>query len=131
MNKPKLINIRGFKKSNDNDPFYRYKMEEVLIMQQQTKIIFTNINNICLDLDRSTKLMVSFLKKYFNSNFMYKDETAQTTKIITKQELQKAIYIFIDDYVLCQKCFNPETILTDSKNKTNLTCKACGHISEI
>lgn len=123
--KRKMINIRGLDSQKDNDPFYRYKMEEVILVQQSTKISFNNIDNICKDLDRDPKMLVAYLKKYFKSNLAYKDNAVQTAKIISKSEMQNAIYSFIDKYVLCNKCKNPETVFNEEKKKTTLTCKAC------
>lgn len=127
MSKRKQINVRGINSEISNDPFYRYKMEEVVISQQKNKICFENIDKVCKDLDRNVKLLIGFLKKYFNTSIEYKNNQMFTTKIISKNEMQDAIYNFIEKYILCEKCKNPETIYDESKKSTFMICKACSH----
>ena len=126
MSKPKQINIRGVQ--DIIDPTYRYKMEEVVLVNQGAKIAFTNIDSICRSLAREATELVKFLKKYFGSSFDYKNNIATTYKNdLTKTLLQTAIYKFIEDNILCKKCKNPETVLVQDKKKTNMVCKACSH----
>jgi len=42
-------------------------------------------------------------------------------------ELQKLLDIFIDKFIVCGSCGNPETVLRISKNQLVLYCKACGY----
>jgi translation initiation factor 2 beta subunit (eIF-2beta)/eIF-5 len=122
--KAALINVRGIE-SND-DPHYRYKMEEAMICNQGAKIAFSNINSICESLHRTPAEMLKFLKKYFGSQFEYKNEMAFTTKKdLTQGLLQTAIYAFIQADVLCQQCANPETEYVTEKKHTYRICKAC------
>lgn len=119
-----LINVRGTEQNND--PFYRYKMEEAMICNQGSKIAFSNINNICNALHRTPTEMLKFLKKYFGSQFEYKNEMAFTTKKdLTQELLQTAIYAFIQIDVLCEQCNNPETEYVKDKKNIYRVCKAC------
>jgi translation initiation factor 5 len=47
------------------------------------------------------------------------------------EKLQKLLYGFIDKFVLCNKCNNPETNLTITNNKIGQKCIACGHDTTI
>lgn len=126
----KLINISGNTKIDD--PFYRYKMESVDISKQGIKYVFTNIDSISVSLSRDPKELVGFLKKYFGTAFEYKNGIAQTTKKdLTKDELQSAIFNYIENNVLCKKCKNPETEYMKDKKKNLLCCKACSHKEQI
>jgi translation initiation factor 2 beta subunit (eIF-2beta)/eIF-5 len=126
LTKTNQINIRG---NNDvSDPFYRYKMDQVEITKQGVKFAFVNIDTICLSLSRDPNHMVSFLKKHFGSAFEYKNNTATTTKKdLTKNELQTAVFKYIEENVLCKKCKNPETEYVKERKKILLCCKACSH----
>jgi translation initiation factor 2 beta subunit (eIF-2beta)/eIF-5 len=127
--KVKLINIRG--KEENNDPFYRYKMEEVIICNQGAENVFQNINNICLALHRDYQELLKFLRKHFGSQFKYKNDMAYTTKNdLTQELLQSAIYVYIQDNVLCEQCGNPETEYVEEKKKTYRACKACSFKKE-
>ena len=49
-----------------------------------------------------------------------------------KEKMQETIYDFIDTYVLCQKCKNPETYyILQEKNDIAMKCNACPEISLI
>ena len=129
MSKAKQINIRGVQ--DIVDPTYRYKMEEVILVNQGAKIAFMNIDSICKSLAREVQELMKFLKKYFGSSFDYKNNVATTYKNdLTKISLQTAIYKFIEDNILCKKCKNPETVLVQNKKKINMVCKACSNSIE-
>jgi len=125
----KLINLRGVKENND--PSYRYKMEEVIISYQNLKTVFNNIVSIAKTLNRNTAHIIKFMKIYFATSFEYKLNILTTTKKISQNEFQNAIYKYIDQYVLCKKCINPETIFEINGKKTFMVCAACNHKIEI
>lgn len=125
-NNKKSINITGLNKIND--PFYRYKMESVEISKQGVKFAFVNIDSVCSSISREPNELISFLKKYFGTSFEYKNGIALTAKKdLTKDDLQNAIFKYIEDNVLCKKCKNPETVYVKEKKKILLSCKACSH----
>jgi translation initiation factor 2 beta subunit (eIF-2beta)/eIF-5 len=124
-----LINVRGEK--DVSDPHYRYRMEAVVITSQGQKIFFSNIDSVCKSLERTPQQIIQFLKKHFGSSFDYKNNVASTTKDITKEELQNAVFKFIENYVLCKKCGNPETLHNKSKDGNYLICKACSYHTKI
>ena len=127
IKKGNLINIRGTTDSTIHDSNYRYKMEEVTLNHQKTKIVFENINTICEQLNRDPNILLKFLKKQFGTSFEYKNNQASATKLIMKDEMQNKIFKFIDEYVLCKGCHNPETIYEETKGKKYFICKACGY----
>lgn len=127
--KNSMINIQGLKENND--PYYRYKMEEVVIKSQKNKIVFENIDVIAKSLDRDIQFLLKFLKTFFGTSIEYKNGIASTTKEIMQDDMQSAIYKFIDEFVLCKQCSNPETMMEIKKKKTFMQCKACSYKSEI
>jgi translation initiation factor 2 beta subunit (eIF-2beta)/eIF-5 len=130
MSKPQLINIRGLVELDD--PFYRYRMEEVVVIKRGAKNAFMNIISISASLERDVSAIISFLKKLYGAQFEFKDGVALTTKNdLTKEMLQNAIYQYIDENVLCRTCKNPETNYIKEKKKILLVCKACSAKSEI
>jgi len=121
------INVRGLK-NEINDPNYRYTMEPVMLSTKKTFYVFDNIDSICETLNRERELLLKYLKTYFGTSFIYKNDTAMTTKPLTKETLQQAIYNFIDEFVLCRQCCNPETTLeVDKKRNVIMSCKACSY----
>ena len=123
--KVELVNIRGTKENDD--PFFRYKMEKVILVNNGAKLSFTNIDNISKSLGRDTKTLIKFLQKTLSIMIEYKNNMAYITKKdLTSGELQENIYKFIEKYVLCKKCSNPETYI----DKSNVLCKACGFVDK-
>ncbi len=124
------INIRG--NTPILDSFYRYQMEPVNITKQGVKFAFVNIDQICTSLSRDPNDLISFLKKHFGSAFEYKNNVATTTKKdLSKDQLQEAIFKYIEENVLCKQCKNPETEYIKEKKKTFMCCKACSHKEQI
>lgn len=144
MSKKILINIRGLE---DNiDPSYRYKMEAINIVQQRGKSVITNINEIGMNLttepkikdntkykpENKAKMLIEFFKKKFSIPIKCdKNLTKVELKGVTREELQNAIYEFIEYFVICPTCQNPETILSKDKNNIYITCQACSHHDKI
>lgn len=111
-----------------SDPFYRYKMNDVQIQQSKGKYVFSNIDAICADLNRPPAMILKYLKSYFGASIEHKNGSATTSAQLTHENLKHAIGMFIDEFVLCKKCMNPETIIESEKKKQLMTCKACGHV---
>ncbi|KAJ2724141.1 eukaryotic translation initiation factor 5 [Coemansia sp. Benny D115] len=129
-----MINIRR----DTNDPFYRYKMPRM-----QGKIegkgngIKTVLPNI-VDISHSLSRPPSYATKFFGS------ELGAQTKIEEKNDkyivngahdvakLQDLLFSFIDKYVLCRNCKNPETDLIITKEQTIIReCMACGQRTDV
>jgi translation initiation factor 2 beta subunit (eIF-2beta)/eIF-5 len=124
MSKSRLINVRGT--LENDDPFFRYKMEEVMIIQEGVKYAFINIEQIAGALSREPKEIVSFLQKHFGAQFQLKGNKVLTSKNdLTKSSLQNAIYEYIENNVLCRTCRNPETKKIIEKKQIYLACEAC------
>lgn len=126
----KEINIQGT--TQNDDPFFRYKMEEVLLLPKGSKLEFSNAERIANSLCRPVTSLMTFLKKHFGANFEFKNKIAYTTKKdLTIAELQQAIFLYIEMNVLCTICKNPETKQITNKKKSYLVCESCGSSSEI
>lgn len=117
---------------NVTDMFYRYKMPKVIVKVEgkgngiKTRIV--NMSDIAKALDRPP----SYPTKYFGCEL-----GAQTTidhktdKYIvngshTADKMQDILDGFIQKFVLCPKCENPETTLTVHKQSISQRCMACG-----
>lgn len=128
--KSQLVNIRGT--TPNDDPYYRYKMEQVTLQQQGIKYVFSNIDTICRAIGRDPVQIIKYMRKKFGASFEYKNGEASTTKKdITSQILQDTIYAYIEENVLCKKCKNPETEIINDGKKSYSVCKACAHKLQI
>jgi translation initiation factor 5 len=121
-----MINIRGVK--DNTDPFYRYKMQKVQIVKERHMHVIINIKQISENISRDVLDLITYIKKVMGISITYKNDKAYTTKEINVPEIQDIIYRYIEDYVLCKKCLNPETYFETDKLKTIMHCKACSYI---
>lgn len=46
-------------------------------------------------------------------------------------DIQKRVYAFISDFVLCQQCRNPETTLYVNEGNAYTQCRACGSVHSL
>ncbi len=123
------MNIQG--KLDIIDPHYRYKMETVIIEKQKNKTIVTNFKNISKNLNRDPKDIIKYLKKKMGIALTYKNDTLVSTKDITAQDLYTVLRQYIQEYILCETCKNPETELITKSDKLYKKCSACGDKSII
>lgn len=124
------INIRR----DVQDLFYRYKMPRL-----QSKIegkgngIKTVIPNL-VDVAKALGRPPAYLNKYFGaelgalSNCDEKAAKYLVNGAHDSEKLQTILDGFISKFVLCQKCENPETDLSNSKKDGTIyrSCQACG-----
>lgn len=123
-----LINVRR----DVSDAFYRYKMERL-----QTKIegkgngiktVIPNVSSVGASLARPA----SFIIKYFGfelgamTNHDPKDDRWIINGAHEASKLQDHLDGFINKFVLCKSCKNPETDVKIENERILLDCKACG-----
>jgi translation initiation factor 5 len=110
--------------SDPTDPYYRYKMHPVTITQSGN-LYKINLVQIAKDLNRPPKLLIKFIKSTLGINLILKGDEVTTTSNNNASVYQQKIMLFINKYVLCKKCGNPETAPPDSKSMSK--CKACSY----
>lgn len=128
-----LVNVRR----DVSDAFYRYKMERL-----QTKIegkgngiktVVVNLSSVAQSLARPG----SYLIKYFGfelgaqTNMDPADDRWIINGAHDASKLQDHLDGFINKFVLCKKCKNPETDVNINNDRILLDCKACGQRSEV
>jgi translation initiation factor 5 len=123
VGKMTLINIGDI---HCDDQFYRYKMPSIEVKVEgrgngiKTKLV--NIETIAKALTRPTHVLM----KYFAVSL----GTSATSDVLRGKhdvtELTKVLSKYINQYVLCMQCTNPETLLKIRKDRIKTECKACG-----
>jgi translation initiation factor 5 len=127
------INIR----SDVKDPFYRYKMEKLQSKIEGKgngiKTVIVNLSSVAASLARPG----AFVIKYFGFELGAQTNTnpADDRWIINgaheASKLQDYLDGFINRFVLCKKCKNPETDVVIKDGRILLDCKACGQRSDV
>ncbi|CAJ2507006.1 Uu.00g081920.m01.CDS01 [Anthostomella pinea] len=128
-----LVNVRR----DVSDAFYRYKMERL-----QTKIegkgngiktVIVNLSSVAASLARPG----SYVIKYFGfelgaqTNIDPADDRWIINGAHDAPKLQDYLDGFINKFVLCKKCKNPETDVVIKDNFIVLDCKACGQRTDV
>ncbi|CUM67968.1 uncharacterized protein PRCAT00005682001 [Priceomyces carsonii] len=123
---------------DNTDPFYRYKMPPIQSKVEGRgngiKTAIVNLNEVSRAIGRPP----AYIVKYFGSelgaqtNIDENQDRYLVNGVHEASELQDSLDGFINKFVLCGNCKNPETEI-QIKGKDNLQrdCKACGHISII
>jgi len=128
-----MLNING-----KDDVSYRYKMIPITsTINGKGNGIYTtilNLNEVCKYINQPPLLILKFLSLNFGS--MNNDEKITITGGYSSDELQKALQIYINRFLICPSCTIPETIPQINKEnkksiKLELKCSSCGLTSDI
>lgn len=119
------------------DPFYRYKMERLQSKIEGKgngiKTVIVNLSSVAQSLARPP----SYVIKYFGFELGAQTNTnpADDRWIINgaheASKLQDYLDGFINKFVLCKMCKNPETEVKIKDGHITLDCKACGRRSDV
>ncbi|KCZ79990.1 hypothetical protein H312_02611, partial [Anncaliia algerae PRA339] len=120
---------------NISDPFYRYKMPALEIKKEGKsgqKTILLNLNEISRDLKRNPNLILKFLSIELGSQTKAEKNSYKINGNFSSDLLQQLIYDFIDKYIICLRCNNPETFyIEERRDEVFRECYACGYKSKI
>lgn len=128
-----LVNVRR----DVSDVFYRYKMERL-----QTKIegkgngiktVIVNLPSVAQSLARPGAHVIKFFgfELGAQTNMDPKDDRWIINGAHDAAKLQDHLDGFINKFVLCKKCKNPETDVVVKDGHILLDCKACGQRTDV
>lgn len=117
-----------------SDVFYRYKMPAVSVKIEGRgngiKTVLPNIDDIAKSLMRDPRHITKYLSYEMGTLSSIDEKNAKyiINGAHDKERVQIYIYHFVNDFVLCPECRNPETVLfvSPSKKQVCQQCKACG-----
>jgi translation initiation factor 5 len=123
-----MINI-----NNLDDPFYRYKMPEVNLKNNNNKTIIINIEKISLYINTPCEILIKYISYILGTNYNNKDNSFNG--LYNKDKIQEIIYDYINEFVICKNCNIPELLysnikISSKKTKLNSICSACGKIND-
>lgn len=111
---------------NSNDPFYRYKMPEVISNHETSRTVIQNIDQIAKSLSRNPSHILKFLSINFGCTCVFGPKYALNGNY-DSNKIQEGIYEFIKLFVLCEECGNPETKFI-FEGSLKRSCNSCGAI---
>lgn len=107
------------------DPYYRYKRPAIKVAVMRTYTQITNIEQVCKSIDRPVNQLIKYLGISFGCNS--KGDRLYMKSEGIESQIDACVENYIQTYVLCGVCDNPETvILTNKKGESAISCKACG-----
>jgi len=118
-----------------SDPHYRYTMPALRVKVEgrgkMIKTIIMNLPEVARDVFRSPEYLLRFFGFELGASTQIDSKEINNPKYIiignrTLSDLNVALDKFIDQFVLCESCHNPETVISTKKN-VNFRCMACGH----
>lgn len=122
---------------DNKDPHYRYKMPKLTAKIEGSgngiKTVITNISSVSRSLGRPP----SYPLKYFGTELGANVKMdAQADLYVMNgahdpEKLLELLYKFIEKFVLCNKCKNPETRISVERKEIYQRCIACGHEATI
>ncbi|KAJ3044505.1 hypothetical protein HDV00_001932 [Rhizophlyctis rosea] len=129
-----VVNIRR----DVSDKFYRYKMPKIVAKVEGKgngiKTVIVNMSDVAKSLSRPP----TYPTKFFGCELgaLVKFEESADRYIVNgahdADKLQTLLDSFIDKFVLCPACKNPETDLTITKDEMIMrNCKACGAVKPV
>lgn len=119
---------------NTSDPFYRYKMDHMTVnytgKNQNTRTHLTNLDAISKQLITKSSYIIKFMSSRLGTLGKY-DTKIQTWYLkgrVGIEVLSNLLNEFIEIYVKCIICGNPETYLIAKRGKPLcMRCFACGN----
>jgi translation initiation factor 2 beta subunit (eIF-2beta)/eIF-5 len=124
-----IINIAGV--TPIVDPFYRYKMRKLDVVQQRNNVAVRNIPDVAADLAVEPEILIKFFKRDFSSSFTYKEGILVGSKTLTYNDFADSLTTFIENFVLCPVCRLPETKFVRDGANLCLKCNCCPNTTKI
>lgn len=125
------LNIGG----EAHDAFYRYKMPRLVTkFEGAGNGVFTVLTNLA-DVARALSRPTEHLFKYFGYELCASSRVKAGRWMVngthSQARVEQILQGFVDRYVLCASCGNPETSLAKVKARLSMTCRACGATSRV
>ena len=118
------------------DPYYRYKMPKITGQHKGRgngcKTVITNLDDLSKSLNREPDEILKFIGYSTGSQTsITKDTEYIVNGFIGDEDLLKYIYTYIENFIICSTCKNPETKYKFRSKKVNTKCSACGGMNEL
>jgi translation initiation factor 2 beta subunit (eIF-2beta)/eIF-5 len=113
---------------------YRYLMPKLVLRPTSRSTDIVNTSAVCHDIGRTAICLRQWFITALSTTAGIDEATSeiQIRGIYDGPTLQNLVYDFIDVFVLCQSCENPETVMqAKGPSVLELHCRACGTSSRV
>eukprot|EP00758_Cryptobia_borreli_P000442 Tbor_TRINITY_DN109_c0_g1::TRINITY_DN109_c0_g1_i1::g.11963::m.11963/K03262/EIF5; translation initiation factor 5 len=120
-----------------DDIHYRYKMPAIETARESggngVKTVFLNLIEVSAALSRPAEAVHKHLGNSVGAQATInkKEKKFFVMGEFPKERIQDLIFDFVNKYVLCKHCSNPETKLEVIRNVSSLKCAGCGKLSAL
>lgn len=116
-----------------NDPFYRYKMPSLQATYEGTRTLLSNLDAVAKALAREPAHIAKFMALALGCQSGSDARGFYLGGAHDAQRLQQLLYDFIDRFVLCPACANPETqfIVTPDASARATSAEAAGTLARL
>lgn len=112
---------------SSTDPFYRYMMPELQCAYESHQTVLSNIPAIAKSLYREPDHMVRYMGISLGCKSQKENGRFSLKGTFEPKRMQQLVFDFIDLFVLCPKCRNPETrFIIGTGSRLMRTCSSCG-----
>ncbi|KAM0687573.1 eukaryotic translation initiation factor 5 [Conglomerata obtusa] len=121
---------------NNEDAFARYQMPALEVIYEgkasNSKTVLKNIECVTKSLNRDVLTLIKYIEYEKGIKIDNKNDKFSMKGTHRIDELQEIIYKFIESFVLCKVCRNPETLYKlEHLDEIQMECLACGEKSDI
>ena len=123
--------------NNSDDPSYRYKMPKLSCQNagrgNGSFTFLLNINDVSKSLGHPPCLLLKYIGTVLGAGT--NSSKLSVTGHHKQKDLQKIIFSYIDNFVLCPKCkipeLTPEIIGKKKRKSIKVKCSACGYYDKL
>lgn len=131
-----FTNKSSINMDDSSDPNFRYKMPAIVVKHEGTgkmkKSVLVNIESVCQSIGRPVDFLVTFLGQRLSASSRI--EKCLSHSYVSGhhdvRQVQAHVFKFIQEFVMCPTCGNPETSChvegSKKHKKMSLQCKSCG-----
>lgn len=108
------------------DRHYRYMMPELECTCETTRTQLSNLEAISKSLERDPDLILRYLSNSLGCQNLKIDNKYYLVGNVDLKRVSPKLFDFIDRFVLCFKCRNPETEFVIDDGVLKRSCRSCG-----
>jgi translation initiation factor SUI1 len=124
--------------NKSDDPYYRYKCPQLVTTcananaSKMVKTTLCNVEDVARSLQRPPSYIVNYIGYSWSAKSEYRPgQKSYVSGNYTAEALDEVVSQFVQEWVLCPQCHNPELNLEIVGKKRGrsvlLTCSACGY----
>jgi translation initiation factor 2 subunit 2 len=104
----------------------RFEIPKVQGHVEGNKTIITNFNQICSMFRRETSQLLKYLQRELATPATLDGSRLILGRKVSSELINAKIEKYVEEFVLCQECKKPDTILKKQDKILVISCTACG-----